>query len=97
MNLWKDVHHRARMLLNSPAFPIAAVVTLALGFGATTAAFSAADAVVEAVPPPNLNSLARIGERTDNPGGFDCAMPGPAAFCNNFAIPNVMALISRSS
>ena len=39
-DLWRDVRHAARSLSKQPAFAAAAVVTLALGIGATTALFS---------------------------------------------------------
>ncbi|MGD0773340.1 MAG: FtsX-like permease family protein [Candidatus Solibacter sp.] len=44
--MWKDFVYAARSLRSSPAFAAAAVVTLALGIGASTAIFSVADAVL---------------------------------------------------
>jgi putative ABC transport system permease protein len=76
MNLWKDVRYGARMLLKSPAFAIAAILTLALGIGATTATFSCADALLwKPIPLPDLDSLVIIGQRADDPGDFNSATP----------------------
>ncbi len=44
--LFKDLKHALRMFGRSPAFTIAAVATLALGIGATTAVFSVVDTVL---------------------------------------------------
>src|SRR5450631_4017131 len=76
MNLWNDVRFGARMLRKSPGFATAAVLTLALGIGATTATFSCADALLwKPVPLPDMESLAMVGQRTDNPGDFNSAAP----------------------
>jgi putative ABC transport system permease protein len=76
MNLWNDVRYGARMLVKSPAFAVAAIVTLALGIGATTATFSCADALLwKPVPLPHLDSLVMIGQRGDDPGDFNSATP----------------------
>jgi putative ABC transport system permease protein len=76
MNLWKDVRYGARMLLKSPAFTATAIVTLALGIGATTATFSCADALLwKPIPLPHLETLVMIGQRADDPDDFNSATP----------------------
>jgi hypothetical protein len=76
MNLWKDVRYGARMLRKSPGFATAAILTLALGIGATTATFSCADALLwKPVPLPHLESLVMVGQRADDPDDFNSTTP----------------------
>jgi predicted permease len=62
--IWRDVRYAARTLRKSPAFTVAAVLTLALGIGANTAIFSAVNSIMlRRLPverPDELISLATI-------------------------------------
>jgi predicted permease len=60
----RDVSYAARGLARNPGFATAAVLTLALGIGATTAVFSVVDAVLlRPLPYPGSDRLVRIVER----------------------------------
>ena len=59
--LRREMGHAARALIRSPIFSIVAVLTLALGIGATTAIFTVLDRVVlRPLPYPNANRLVKI-------------------------------------
>ena len=59
--LRKDVGFAVRTLLRSPVFTLTAVITLALGIGATTAIFSVVRGVLlEPLPYPHANRLVHV-------------------------------------
>ncbi|HXB68053.1 MAG TPA: ABC transporter permease [Candidatus Acidoferrales bacterium] len=64
MSLWQDIRYGERMLRKSPGFAVTAVLTLALGIGATTAVFSLCDAMLwKPMPLPHLESLVMVLQR----------------------------------
>jgi hypothetical protein len=53
MSFARDLRSGFRLLRRAPAFAVTAILTLALGIGATTALFTAVNAVlIEALPFP---------------------------------------------
>ena len=67
-DLQRDVRYAIRSLRRSPAFTVAAVLTLAIGIGATTAIYSVVDAVlIQPLPFPDSGRLVRLSEPELNP------------------------------
>ncbi|MDQ3995853.1 MAG: ABC transporter permease, partial [Gemmatimonadota bacterium] len=69
-SMWQDVRYAARSLLHAPAFAAAALLTLALGIGATTAVFSVVYGVLlRPLPYADPGRLVQIWETsTRTPG-----------------------------
>jgi putative ABC transport system permease protein len=77
MSIWQDVRFGARTLRHSPGFTVTAIVTLALGIGATTAIFSVSDALLwKPVPLPRMESLVMVLQRdNDDPDQWNTTTP----------------------
>ncbi len=75
-DLLRDVRLAIRSLAKAPGFALAAVLTLALGVGATSAIFSVVNGVVlRPMPYPDPESLVMVWEITPQSGQFSVA-PG---------------------
>jgi hypothetical protein len=67
--LWQDLQFALRMLRNNPGFTTVAVLTLALGIGATTAIFTVVSAVLlRPLPFPHPEELVYVQEILGNLG-----------------------------
>src|SRR5262249_46525056 len=59
----QDIRFGVRVLLKSPAFTLAAILSLAIGIGANTALFSVINAVLwRPLPYPGAERLVRVGD-----------------------------------
>jgi putative ABC transport system permease protein len=67
-NLLRDLRHSVRLLVRQPGFALTAILTLALGIGATTAIFSVVNAIVlRPLPfgdPDRIVAVTRVMPRT---------------------------------
>ena len=77
-NLLQDTRYSLRMLARSPGFAAAAILTMALGIGATTAIFSVVDAtLLHPLPYPKPDQLVRIEDDLPGVGARDVGMSVP--------------------
>ncbi len=74
--LRQDLRYTARALGRSPGFALTAVLVVALGVGANTAAFSLADFVlVRPLPYPDSDRLVKVWHRTPGYGRMELSPP----------------------
>jgi predicted permease len=60
--VWQDLRYAMRMLRRQPVFSLTAILTLALGIGATTAMFSVVNGVViKPLPYPESDNVVTVG------------------------------------
>jgi putative ABC transport system permease protein len=63
VDIWNDLRFGIRMLLKRPGFTAIAVITLALGIGASTAIFSAINPILfESLPYPDASQIVTISD-----------------------------------
>src|SRR5579862_9683380 len=83
----QDVHYAVRQFRRSPAFAVTAVLTLALGVGATTAIFSLFDGIVlRPLPFPHAEQLVAV-DTLEYPPGVPASNLA-AAYGNSSSYPN---------
>ena len=88
----QDVKYGLRMLRKSPGFTVVAVLTLALGIGATTAIFTVIDAVLlHPIEVKNINSLVDISTVDTK------TYMGPGSPKNPVSYPNFKDLVTANS
>jgi hypothetical protein len=79
-NAWSDVRFGFRQLRRFPGFALSAIVTLALGIGATTAIFSVTNAVLlRWLPLPHPQQLYYLHLPIGHPSGYGASQTGDDA------------------
>src|SRR5829696_5056475 len=80
--LWQDLRYGARIMLRKqPGFTLIAVLTLALGIGASTAIFSAVNPILfESLPYPRADRLASVWEERKEGGRIESTFGAYRAF-----------------
>jgi putative ABC transport system permease protein len=74
--LWQDLRGGMRLLAKAPGFAAVAILTLALGIGASTSIFSVADAVLlRPLPYPNPRQIVRVWEQAADGHRMNLADP----------------------
>ncbi|HLK63137.1 MAG TPA: ABC transporter permease [Bryobacteraceae bacterium] len=77
-NLLQDLRYALRQLAASPGFASIAILTIALGIGATTAIYSVVDAtLLHPLPYPQPEQLVRIQEDFPGVGAYDVRLSVP--------------------
>jgi putative ABC transport system permease protein len=91
-DLWRDTQYAVRVFARTPGITLVAIVTLAIGIGATTAIVSAVNAVIlKSLPYPTADRLIAISER--RPTGELNAMTTR----NYLAYTNLPAIFERAA
>lgn len=77
-HLWQDARFALRMLGKSPGFTAIAILTIALGVGATTAIFSVVDAtLLHPLPYPQPEQLVSVVDDLPGVGAHDVGLNEP--------------------